>query len=282
MNYKELLEKARIVLTEAAIENAEYDAWILMEEVFKINRSQYYMKMCDQVDTDKSNNYLVMIQKRAKHIPLQYLLGQWAFMGLPFKVNQNVLIPRADTEVLVEETLKIAKMAVKPVGILDMCTGSGCIGISLAKFVPESSVKAVDLSKGALEVAEENAVLNNVQNIEFICSDLFENVSGKFQIIVSNPPYIESEEIQKLMPEVREFEPILALDGDLDGLKFYRKIIHECGNYLEKNGYLIFEIGCNQANAVSEILKDHGFNHIRVVKDLPGLDRVVIAENGGN
>lgn len=283
MNYKELLDKAVIILKNADIDDAQYDAWVLMECVFKFNKAHYYMVMVDTVEQNQSDNYLAIVMKRAKHIPLQYLLGQWEFMGLPFKVNSNVLIPRADTEVLVEETLKIIKNKAKEnITILDMCTGSGCIGISLAKLVPASLVRAVDLSKDALEVARENAALNHVENIEFICSDLFDQVDGEFDIIVSNPPYIESEEINKLMPEVREYEPRMALDGDVDGLKFYRSIIHESKKYLKQNGNLLFEIGCDQAVAVSEILEQHGFNHIKVVKDLPGLDRVVIAENGGN
>jgi len=193
-------------------------------------------------------------------------------MGLSFRVNESVLIPRQDTERLVEEVLKVCKDK----DILELCTGSGCIIVSLAKLGDIKKAVAVDISSDAIKVAEENANANEAL-ITYIQSDMFSNVSGTYDVIVSNPPYIESEVVEGLMPEVKDHEPRIALDGDADGLKFYRILAKESGRFLNKNGKIYLEIGYNQAASVSELLSQNGFAQINVVKDYAGLDRVVSA-----
>lgn len=270
MTAKELLCWGEEKLIEAEIEDAKLDAWYLMEYSLPTDRVSFLLNGSKPVTAEQINEYQILIDKRASHIPLQHLTGVQEFMGYSFKVNENVLIPRQDTEVLVEEVLKAAKGK----KVLDMCTGSGCIIISLQKLGNLESATGVDISGKALEVAKENAEALDAQ-VSFIESDLFEQVEGKFDIIVSNPPYIESAEVDKLMPEVREHEPRLALDGTADGLWFYRKIIEEADNYLAENGELFFEIGYNQGEAVKSLMEAKGYHKVRVIKDLPGLDRVV-------
>ena len=211
------------------------------------------------------------MRKRAEHVPLQYIVGEAEFMGLKFKVNSNVLIPRQDTETLVEEALKVVKPGMN---VLDMCTGSGCIIVSIVHNIPEVEGTATDISKQALLVAKENAKLNQV-SVTFERSDLFDNVTGTYDVIVSNPPYIRTEEVLKLMPEVRDFEPMEALDGKEDGLYFYRKIMEKCPSYLKPEGHILFEIGYDQGEAVSGLLREAGFKNVAVIKDLAQNDRVV-------
>ena len=220
---------------------------------------------------DLLKEYELAVKKRAEHIPLQYIVGETEFMGLKFKVNSNVLIPRQDTETLVEEALKKVKPGMK---VLDMCTGSGCIIISILHNVEGVKGYAVDISKQAVNVAKENAKLNEVP-VLFERSDLFEMVTEKFDVIVSNPPYIPTDVIPQLMPEVQVFEPVEALDGKEDGLYFYRKIVEQSRDYLNPGGYLMFEIGYDQGKDVSEMMTDAGFSDVCVKKDLAGNDRVV-------
>lgn len=222
-----------------------------------------------------------MILKRGERIPLQHLTGVTEFMGLSFHVNEHVLSPRQDTECLVEEVLKVSEGK----SVLDMCTGSGCIAISITKLGSPAAVTAVDISKEALQVARQNAEENEA-DIHFVESNLFEvfeKSEQKFDVIVSNPPYIESEVIETLMPEVRDHEPRIALDGEADGLFFYRKIIQNAGTYLSGGGRIFFEIGYNQKEAVEKLLCEQGFTEIECKKDLAGHDRVVSAviRNGG-
>lgn len=267
---QELLERGTEQLVYAGIEDAQLDAWYLMEFVFSIDRVKYLMEKARIVEKNAEQEYMQLIAKRASHVPLQHIIGTQEFMGLSFCVNEHVLIPRQDTELLVEEVLKKADNA----EILDMCTGSGCIAISLKKLGRAAKVTAVDISPEALKVARENGV-RLCAEIQWMESDLFTNVMGKYDIIVSNPPYIETREIEALMPEVKEHEPILALDGDEDGLWFYKKITRESKGYLKENGMLYYEIGYNQGNAVKKIMEDNGFGKVVVLKDLAGLDRVV-------
>ena len=202
------------------------------------------------------------------------MIGTRDFFGLTFKVDENVLIPEQETELLVEEVIKHSEGK----SVLDMCTGSGCIAISIALFGKPSKVAASDISEKALEVARENAKSLKAGEISFIQGDMFENVTDKFDIIVSNPPYIETGEIDELMPEVRDYIPRLALDGDIDGLKFYRIISKEAVKKLNKNGRIFYEIGYNQSRAVASILLENGFTDVKIMKDYSGLDRIVMAK----
>lgn len=214
------------------------------------------------------------IKKILEDVPIQYITHTQEFYGAKFIVDENVLIPRYDTEILIEETLKLAKRQDK---ILDMCTGSGIIAITLAKNVQEVSVFASDISIGALNIAKKNNELHEA-NVNFIKSNLFENIKEKnFNIIVSNPPYITADEMKILENQVKK-EPELALYGGVDGLDFYKKITSKASEYLKQNGLLIFEIGYRQKEEVSQILKNNNFKKIRCVKDLQGLDRVIIGE----
>lgn len=275
MTYQEALRYGQIRLRAAGVLEVESDAWLLMSAVCRIDRNFYYVYGNEEMIKEQEKEYMALLEKRAERIPLQYITGEQDFMGLTFKVNPGVLIPRQDTETLVEEALK----AVTPgMEVLDLCTGSGCIAVSLAKFVPGAKVQGVDISPEALKVSEENARRNGV-NVHFFLSDMFGQVEGKFDMIVSNPPYIPTGEIQGLMPEVKDFEPHLALDGKEDGLWFYRILAGEGKKYLKPRGMLMVEIGCDQGKDVSRIFKDNGYCDIKVRKDLAGLDRVVTGKD---
>ena len=272
MKYREAMQEGEKILQEAGIVDAKNDAWLLLAMVCKVDHTYYYMHMEEELMPEQQDEYCVVIRKRAEHVPLQYITGEQEFMGLPFKVNSNVLIPRQDTETLVEEALKVIRTGMK---VLDMCTGSGCILISILKNVLNVEGVGCDISKQALIVAKENAKLNNVV-ATFERSDLFDHVTETFDVIVSNPPYIRTEEIATLMPEVCQFEPVGALDGKEDGLFFYRKMIAESSKYLNPNGVILFEIGYDQGQDVSLMLKEAGYQDVQIVKDLVQNDRVVI------
>ena len=262
-------------LQDFGIENAQYDATELILLVMGISRTQYLINSMDKIDSGKLAEYAELINKRAEHIPLQHITGIVNFYGREYKVNANVLIPRQDTEILVEEVMKLTNSESR---VLDMCTGSGCIGITLAKKFPDSNVTGVDISDKALAVAWKNKCNLDADNIDFIQSDLFAALGAdrRYDIIVSNPPYIPTKVIEGLQDEVRLHDPMLALDGTEDGLMFYRRITDKSGDYLKMNGYLCYEIGAEQAADVSDIMKQAGFKDIVVVKDLAGLDRVVM------
>lgn len=272
MTYRELCKYATDKMAQAQIENSAADAWILMESVFSINRSYFLVHGTEEAPEELEKRYLALLKERCTHIPLQYIIGEQEFMGIPFKVTPDVLIPRQDTEVLVEEALKHLKPGHKA---LDMCTGSGCIAISLKSFVPEAEVTAVDISEAALAVAVENSEKNKLP-VTFVHSDLFSAITDKYDMIVSNPPYIPSAIIKTLMPEVRDYEPMLALDGTEDGLYFYDKITRESVRFLKEGGMLIYEIGHDQGEAVSDMMRKCEYTDVCVVKDLAGLDRVVV------
>lgn len=270
--YKKLLQTAREILKQQEIADADVDAWYLLAHVFGIKRTDLLLHGDEQVSEAGERRYMQLVDKRAGHIPLQHITGTQEFMGLEFEVNENVLIPRQDTETLVEEVLKICKGKT----VLDMCTGSGCIIISLAKLGKLKKAVGVDISGKALEVAVRNAK-ELIVEVEFLHGDLFEKVQETYDIIVSNPPYIPTDEITELMPEVKDYEPMTALDGAEDGLYFYRKIVSELKNYLNKDGYVFFEIGHNQGEIVKQLLKEEGFTFVTIKKDLSGNDRVVFA-----
>lgn len=274
MTFRKALWTGEYILSQAHIEDPKTDAWVLLEMVCKIDRNYYFMHQDDELSEEQKQEYGFLLAKRAERVPLQYITGNQEFMGLSFTVNSNVLIPRQDTELLVENAIELLNDNWK---VLDLCTGSGCIAVSIAHYGMNKNVQvtAIDVSKSALLVAKENATQNQVQ-VEFIRSDLFERVSGQYQMIVSNPPYIPTKVLEGLQPEVRDFEPHLALDGQDDGYYFYRKIATEAGQYLMDGGIILLEIGHDQAVVVSGLLKEAGFKDIVVKKDLSGFDRLII------
>lgn len=270
MTWQEALRQGEEMLTKANVPEAKLNAWYLFSNVLTIEKSDYYLHEDDIMEDEKMAQWNTLLQKRISRMPLEYIIGETEFMGLPFYVNEHVLIPRQDTECLVEEVLPL----VEGKDVLDLCTGSGCIGISLASLMHCRSMCLADLSAEALEVAKENAKRNHV-TVSFIQGNMFENISASFDVIVSNPPYIVRAELDELMPEVREYEPRMALDGDEDGLYFYRNIIEQSVNHLNKGGWLYFEIGCGQGKSVCELMEEAGFDRLTIKRDLAGLDRIV-------
>ena len=270
--YNQLLQVGRELLKQQKIADADVDAWYLLAHVLKINRTDLLMRGDLPVEEAAEENYRKRLEQRALHIPLQHITGAQEFMGIEFAVNGDVLIPRQDTETLVEEVLKYCKDK----SVLDMCTGSGCIIISLAKLGGVARAVGADLSEKALAVAADNVLKHRV-SVELLQSNLFGMVEGSFDIIVSNPPYIPSDDIADLMPEVRDYEPRMALDGRGDGLEFYRCISKAAKKHLNPNGLIFYEIGYNQGEAVRKILEQEGFTDVTIKKDLSGLDRVVSA-----
>lgn len=291
--WADVLNYGKQVLKDAGIAEADLDSWYLFEQIFGISRAQYFMCAREKVSRDSLDDkmaaYDEALKKRAAHIPLQQILGQQEFMGLTFFVNEHVLIPRQDTETLVELVLNEQKD--KNTSILDMCTGSGCIAVSLKKLGRYAHVEGADISDEALKVAKRNsaeilgeeAEYNSAEHVvpqagvTFRHSDMFSNFqeTERFNMIVSNPPYIPSAVIEELEPEVRDHEPRGALDGTADGLYFYRILAEECAKHLTPGGHVYFEIGYDQGAAVKELLDIHGFKDTKVIQDLTGKDRVV-------
>ena len=267
MIYKEGAE----TLEHAGIPDAKLDAWYLLEYVTGISRASYFGDPKREVPKEQAESYREVILRRAGHIPLQHITGEQEFMGYTFLVNPDVLIPRQDTETLTEEALKFTKPGMK---VLDMCTGSGCILISLLKSCPGLKGCGCDISEKSLKMARENGRRLQVE-ASWIQSDLFEQISERFDLIVSNPPYIRTGVIEELQEEVRLHDPWIALDGKKDGLYFYRRIIAESTGYIRDNGAMMFEIGHDQAEDVVRLMEEAGYTQIRVKKDLAGLDRVV-------
>lgn len=280
--YKNLYEWGVQQLKQAEIPEAELDARLLLESVCKTDRNTLLVHGQREVSPEEYECYVNYIEERKTRRPLQYITGEQEFMGLPFLVNENVLIPRQDTEILVEEAMRRLHDGMH---ILDMCTGSGCILLSLLYYSNDCSGLGVDISDKALQTARQNAehirTLKKEIDVTFIQSNLFENLAdneeyaGAFEMIVSNPPYIQSHVIDTLMPEVGQYEPRLALDGKEDGLYFYRLIIEQAGKYLAGGGELFFEIGCDQGDDVKKMMEETGYKEVEVIKDFAGLDRVV-------
>lgn len=272
--YREGMER----LAGAGIEEAALDARLLLEYVCGTDRNTLLAHGEREVPEKEYERYNALISKRAEHVPLQHLTGEQEFMGLTFMINEKVLVPRQDTEVLVEEVLRNLHDGMR---ILDMCTGSGCILLSLLRYSNDCAGTGADVSAEALAVARENYRRLQEQrpgmNASLIESNLFEGLpkGEQYEIIVSNPPYIRTSVINTLMPEVREHEPLMALDGREDGLYFYREITHQAREYLLRGGMLFYEIGYDQAEEVCGIMAGEGFREIEVVKDFAGLDRVV-------
>ena len=273
MTYREAIVLGEKNLQQADIADAKTDSWLLLAMACKIDHTYYYMHIDEEMSEEQVREFEVLIRKRAERVPLQYITGEQEFMGLTFHVNSNVLIPRQDTETLVEEALKVIKPGMK---VMDMCTGSGCVLISILKNAHDVEGIGYDISKQAINVAKENAKFNEVPAV-FERSDLFEDVvENDFDMIVSNPPYIPTDVVATLMPEVSQFEPREALDGKGDGLYFYSKILEQCKNYMKPDGYILFQIGCEQGDAVSTMMRLAGFSEVRVIKDLARNDRVVM------
>lgn len=271
MNYTEAFLMGMQKLKEAEIGEAQLDARLLLEEVCGTDHNTLLCHGDREVSEAEEEQYRKALEQRAVHVPLQHLLGYQDFMGLRFQVNEYVLIPRQDTEILVEEAMRYLHDGMR---ILDLCTGSGCILLSLLHYSNDCEGTGVDISKEALQVAAQNAELLGIK-ADFLKSDLYEKVTGKFDLLVSNPPYIERKVIPTLMEEVREYDPYIALDGGEDGLDFYRRIIGGAQDYLKRGGQILMEIGSGQAKAVSELLREAGFKEIDVCRDFAGLDRVV-------
>lgn len=272
-SYSELYRYGCVILEDAGIDDALLDARLLLEYICGTDINHLYAHGDQCVSDDKADRYRRVIAERADHKPLQYITGTQDFMGLDFRVTKDVLIPRQDTEILAEEALKNLHDGMR---ILDMCTGSGCILISLLHYSNDCSGIGIDISPAALAVARDNAEKLGVSSIDFIESSLFDKCpDGKFDMIVSNPPYIKTDVIKTLMPEVKEHEPMEALDGSGDGLLFYRKIAKEASRYLYGGADLFFEIGYDQGKEVSGIMTDAGYKGVTVVKDYSGNDRVV-------
>lgn len=277
LTLKAAFDEGKRELEAAGIEESALDAWLLLEHVTGISKASYYGNPEKIVDEDMAHSYFQGIEKRKSRIPLQHITGEQEFMGYVFKVNEHVLIPRQDTETLVEEALKVLKPGMD---ILDMCTGSGCIILSLMKMALErkhiTGLKGTgaDVSEKALETARENAQLLGMET-RFIRGNLFEHVSEKYDVIVSNPPYIRTAVIDGLQTEVRLHDPMIALDGKDDGLHYYRRIVKESIQYIKTPGRLMFEIGFDQGESVKKLMEEAGYHDVHIIKDLAGLDRVV-------
>lgn len=284
MTFNDLLREGVSLLAEAGIEDAKTDAAILLEYLTGMDRHEMLMRGQEALgegEAEIKDKYLGLLKRRKLREPVQYITGMADFMGLRFRVNENVLIPRFDTEFLVEELMiEIGDGA----SLLDVCTGSGCILLSLMSYKNGIKGTGTDISGEALATAEENerAVFSGRESehepVDWILSDMFENVEGAYDYIVSNPPYIQSEVIDSLMSEVKDHEPRTALDGGRDGLDFYRIIALNAGRHLKRNGKLFLETGYDEAEAVSGLLRENGFTGIKIKKDYAGNDRVVIGE----
>lgn len=268
--YAQAVKDAEQYLKEHEIADAAVDAWLLFTYVTGISRAGFLADRLLPMPQAQQDAYQALLEQRAEHIPLQHLTGEQEFMGYSFEVNRHVLVPRQDTEILVEEALAWIQPGMR---VLDLCTGSGCIAVSLAKLCQNLSVDAADISAEALEVAKRNAARLNAE-VQFYQGDLF-CTGQQYDCIVSNPPYIRTDVIETLSEEVRCHEPYQALDGKEDGLYFYRRIIKESGAYLKQGGRLLFEIGYDQAEEVSTLMQEAGYYDITVKQDLAGLDRVV-------
>ena len=275
-NLKAVYQEGVYILERAEIREAKIDAWLLLEHITGIDKAHYYAAPEKDVTEKEYRIYKSYIEKRKNRIPLQHITGEQEFMGLSFQVNEHVLIPRQDTELLSEEG---SEMLQPDMRILDLCTGSGCILISLAYAGRERGIRGLsftgsDISKDALAVAEKNAKTHHIC-ADWVESDLFDKVEGTFDMIVSNPPYIRTGEIEKLEEEVKAHDPFIALDGRKDGLYFYQRIVEKACRYLNDNGRILFEIGYDQKDSVCAMLHEAGFTKICCKKDLAGLDRVV-------
>ena len=273
MNIKQALEYGIELLNKNNIESPNLKTRMLLANILNKNKEYLLIHDTEELNINNINKYKEDIQKLANGTPIQYIIHKQEFMGLEFSVNKQVLIPNQDTETLVEEAMRLMHDGMR---VLDLCTGSGCIALSLLHYTNDTSAVATDISEAALTVAVQNAgQLKLTERVSFAETDLFPVQKEKFDLIVSNPPYIPTEVIETLAPEVKDHEPRLALDGTEDGLSFYRRIIRTAPEWLFESGWLILEIGYDQGEAVSAMMRENGFRDIEVIRDLGGKDRVV-------
>ena len=279
MKVKELIEYGKKLLNENKIEDNNIKSRILAQFILNMNRQEIVVNSEKEITEEQKHRYYLALIEVIQGMPVQYITNKQEFMKMEFYVDENVLIPQPDTEILVEETMKIAKAMEEKIDVLDICTGSGCIGTSIAKNIENlKSITMSDISNKAIKIAEKNFKDNieNVQNAEFVESDMFEKINKKYDIIISNPPYIETQKIEELPEEVKQ-EPHLALDGGKEGIDYYKILTNEAHKYLKEKGYLCMEIGYNQKECVEELLKEsEKYTNIKTIKDLSGNDRVVI------
>lgn len=262
------------------IQSARLDAEVLLSHVLRQERIYLYVHFDEPMEQNELNKFREYVKKRAQHVPIAYIIGEREFMGLPFKVTKDTLIPRPDTEILVENVLNNVDKD-KEIEIVDIGTGSGAIILSLLVNLSKAQGKTVDISSKAIEVAEENAVNLQVNDrCEFFVGDLFVPLNGsKFDVIVSNPPYIPQKDIATLEDDVKEYEPVSALTDGGDGLSYYRRLLSEGKAYIKENGFIALEIGIYQSEDVKQIAMDNGWKNIKIIKDYAGIDRVVLAWN---
>lgn len=279
LTYRQMCHNGAAILADAGITDAEYDSFALLEYITGMDRTAYILNGSKSVPEDITERYDAVIDRRSSHIPLQHITGQAWFYGRSFNVNSDVLVPRQDTEVLVSEALEVINAKDS---VLDMCTGSGCIIITLALEKKLGRAVGADISEAALKVASGNREKLGADDVTFVKSNIFSDINVNdaelFDVIVSNPPYIATGEIETLTEEVRIHDPYIALDGFEDGLHFYREITQQSMNYIKSGGWLLYEIGCTQAHDVSDIMSEYGYSNIKVIKDLAGLDRVVMGQ----
>lgn len=279
LTYRQMCHNGAAILADAGITDAEYDSFALLEYITGMDRTAYILNGSKSVPEDIAERYDAVIDRRSSRIPLQHITGQAWFYGRGFNVNSDVLVPRQDTEVLVSEALKVINAKDS---VLDMCTGSGCIIITLALEKKLGRALGADISEAALKVASGNREKLGADDVTFVKSNIFSDINVNddelFDVIVSNPPYIATGEIETLTEEVRIHDPYIALDGLEDGLHFYREITQQSMNYIKSGGWLLYEIGCTQAHDVSDIMSEYGYSNIKVIKDLAGLDRVVMGQ----
>ncbi|RLB07740.1 MAG: peptide chain release factor N(5)-glutamine methyltransferase [Deltaproteobacteria bacterium] len=266
---------------QKGMENPRLEAEVLLAHLLGLDRMGLYLNYDKPLKEEERKAYREMIQRRTAWEPIAYILGYKEFWSLKFKVNPECLIPRPETEHLVEEALRIGGQLPPPLRVLEIGTGCGAVAIVLAKELKEAQIVATDISPHALSLAQENARCHGVgERIKFVQGDLFPRGEAPFCLIVSNPPYIPTEEVFQLAPEVRDYEPLTALDGGEDGLRFFRKIAQEAPSYLVEGGWVLLEMGKGQASKVADILKEAGFTQIELIPDYSGIKRVARAQRG--
>lgn len=278
LKIKEIFLKYKNILKEKNFETYSLDIEVLLMEVTGFSKTQLYINTEYTLTEDEFQKFEYFFNRRLQNEPIAYIIGKCEFMGLDFLLNKDTLIPRPDTEILVEKAINIINENNFKKG-LDIGTGSGAIAISIAKYCKEIFMQAIDINENAILKAKENAEKNGVLNkINFFQSDLFEKINEKYDIIVSNPPYIKTDLIEELEENVKKYEPKRALDGGESGLIFYEKITKKCRDFLNENGYLIYEIGHDQAEDVKNIMLENNFKNIEILKDLAGFDRVILGK----